>query len=194
MPLLTRSGRAIGLFGTSRERELLSRTAELAQQEKGPEQPSVRDELTGLLDRRGFLTFGHPLFEQARETDTAISLLYVDVNGLGRINDECGHTWGDTALVDTAKLLRANTRQTDILARLGDDEFCILVVGERAVGERVSKRIWAAQGKEGRGDNRPFKLSLKSVGLANQQLGDEGTCAARHSTHCDRRAYRGPTR
>lgn len=100
---------------------------------------SMRDELTGLFNRRGFIQestrylYGGP---------TSFLLVFVDMNGLKVINDEYGHDDGDLALKTTGDVLKHCFRDRDILARIGGDEFAALVkdVGEEQI-ERLEARF-----------------------------------------------------
>ncbi|HWU75480.1 MAG TPA: GGDEF domain-containing protein [Rhodanobacter sp.] len=99
------------------------------------------DELTGLLNRRGFLREAEPELRQAQASQHPLTLIYVDVDGLKTLNDEAGHEAGDALLVETAALLRAAFRSTDILARLGGDEFVVLTRGLHGDGAIIRHRI-----------------------------------------------------
>jgi diguanylate cyclase (GGDEF)-like protein/PAS domain S-box-containing protein len=90
---------------------------------------SMRDELTGLYNRRGFLAFAGQQLAVARRTGRTGALLFVDLDGLKRVNDGAGHAAGDRLLARAAEVLRATFRTTDVVARLGGDEF-ISYVGE----------------------------------------------------------------
>ena len=81
------------------------------------------DELTGLYNRRGFLTLAGQQLKMARRTRQDVAILYLDMDGLKQINDELGHSEGDAALKELAKVMRDTFRETDIMARLGGDEF-----------------------------------------------------------------------
>jgi diguanylate cyclase (GGDEF)-like protein/PAS domain S-box-containing protein len=97
------------------------------QMETELQQLSVRDPLTGLLNRRGF---DDALLRQIAHVDRYGpdgALLILDLDGLKRLNDTQGHDAGDHALVATADLLRRRLRATDTLARLGGDEFAIIL-------------------------------------------------------------------
>jgi diguanylate cyclase (GGDEF)-like protein/PAS domain S-box-containing protein len=88
---------------------------------------SITDELTGLLNRRGFLIFAQKQIELAKRHSSKLSILFVDLNKMKRINDEFGHKEGDLALVDTSHILRKTFRESDIIARIGGDEFTVLM-------------------------------------------------------------------
>jgi diguanylate cyclase (GGDEF)-like protein/PAS domain S-box-containing protein len=84
---------------------------------------SLRDELTKLYNRRGFLEVAGQAELQAARDGRPAALLFFDLNGMKRINDELGHDAGDDALVDTAAVLRTALHDGDVIARLGGDEF-----------------------------------------------------------------------
>ena len=89
---------------------------------------SLHDELTGLYNRRGFMTFAGHVLKTARRMRKVLALIYLDVDNLKRINDTCGHKTGDRALVEIAFILRKSFRETDIIGRLGGDEFAVLAM------------------------------------------------------------------
>lgn len=87
---------------------------------------ATTDELTGLLNRRGFLRAAEEELGREQTAQYPLTLIYIDVDGLKALNDAAGHEAGDALLAETAELLRAAFRSTDILARLGGDEFVVL--------------------------------------------------------------------
>ncbi|MEM1140224.1 MAG: GGDEF domain-containing protein [Pseudomonadota bacterium] len=100
---------------------------------------SVTDELTGLLNRRGFLEVLERTVSTARRYSEGGLLAYIDLNRFKAINDTHGHHAGDRVLSHVADLLRENTRRTDYLARLGGDEFAIIFV--RAHPTKTLERV-----------------------------------------------------
>ncbi|MEO9079935.1 MAG: GGDEF domain-containing protein [Rhodanobacter sp.] len=102
---------------------------------------ATTDELTGLLNRRGFLRMAELELRQAQTEQRSLTLVYVDVDGLKTLNDKAGHEAGDAMLVETAALLRAAFRSTDVLARLGGDEFVVLTRGLHGDGAIIRHRI-----------------------------------------------------
>ena len=94
---------------------------------------SLTDELTGLYNRRGFLMLAEEQLKLARRTRGGLTLFFADLDGLKNINDEFGHKEGDTALIDTANILRTIFREGDIIARFAGDEYAALVVSETKV-------------------------------------------------------------
>lgn len=87
----------------------------------------ITDELTGLFNRRGFYTLSEKHCKLSTRFKRALSLLYLDLDGMKNINDELGHKAGDQALVDTANILKRTFRDSDIIARIGGDEFAVLL-------------------------------------------------------------------
>jgi PAS domain S-box-containing protein len=80
------------------------------------------DGLTGLRNRRGFLAAAEPVLHTSRRDLREPALLYIDLDNMKELNDRYGHRVGDQALMDTAALLQATFRESDIIARLGGDE------------------------------------------------------------------------
>lgn len=87
---------------------------------------SIMDELTGLYNRRGFVTLSEQHLLLARRNGTGALLLFIDADGLKEINDTFGHKDGDRALCDIADVLRSTFRCSDIIGRIGGDEFAVL--------------------------------------------------------------------
>lgn len=100
---------------------------------------TITDDLTGLNNRRGFIALAEHQINSAKRTGTDLLVLFIDVDGLKLINDRYGHHIGDRTLVATAEILRTTFRESDILARIGGDEFAVLAVASRE-NNRVS--IW----------------------------------------------------
>jgi diguanylate cyclase (GGDEF)-like protein len=126
---------------------------------------SLRDELTQLYNRRGFLTLAEQHLRIAVRTKAPFAVLYADLNGLKRINDELGHETGDRAIVDAARVLKSTFRDSDIVARLGGDEFVVLIADvDSSRGDALVRRATdAMRGQNDRGLS--YRLSV-SMGLA----------------------------
>lgn len=88
---------------------------------------SLSDPLTGLYNRQAFEVLGEQLRRLARRECEPLSLLYFDLDGLKRVNDELGYEAGSRLIGDFAGLLASHTRESDIVARLGGDEFAVLM-------------------------------------------------------------------
>ena len=90
---------------------------------------SIRDELTGLLNRRGFMETARPLIAGSLRAGEPCAMLYGDLDRFKQINDVHGHACGDVALQEIATLLQRTFREADVVARLGGDEFTVLAPG-----------------------------------------------------------------
>lgn len=89
---------------------------------------SLHDELTGLLNRRGFMALAEHHWHLAVRTRQRFALLYMDMDDLKGINDSLGHGAGDQALQTVARGIEKTFRESDIMGRLGGDEFVVLLV------------------------------------------------------------------
>ena len=98
------------------------------------------DELTGLLNRRGFFVKVDEIRRRARRGNRQVLLMYFDVDGLKRVNDEQGHAAGDKLLVASADVLRAAFREKDVVARLGGDEFAAMALLGRDRDELLDRQ------------------------------------------------------
>jgi diguanylate cyclase (GGDEF)-like protein/PAS domain S-box-containing protein len=126
---------------------------------------SLKDDLTGLFNRRGLLKQAAPYFEFARRQKEKLLLLFIDLDGMKRINDEFGHNEGDNALIDTAAILNRTFRSSDIIARLGGDEFTVLVTDLNANKEEAIARLNESLKTYNATGNRSHKLAF-SIGVA----------------------------
>ena len=100
---------------------------------------SVTDELTGLLNRRGFFKRAEQELASLREVGKPGLVLFMDLDGLKELNDTEGHDAGDRLLVETAELLHTLFRDDDVLARIGGDEFAVFVPGMADVARVVAR-------------------------------------------------------
>ncbi len=127
---------------------------------------SITDELTGLLNRRGFFPMAEKQLKIADRFGDEMALLFVDQDNLKSINDTWGHKEGDSAIVNTACLIKDTFRDSDIIARMGGDEFAILMVVDREFnGDVVVKRLEETFGQHNRNSSEKYDLSI-SVGCA----------------------------
>ncbi len=127
---------------------------------------ALTDELTGLYNRRGFLLLGVHNIHLALRNAQPLLLFFADVDGLKAINDRCGHVHGDALLVGCGEVLKMTFRESDIVARIGGDEFAILAQGGTGESrDAVLRRLDAAITLMNRDVLAPYQLSL-SVGAA----------------------------
>ncbi len=124
---------------------------------------SLVDDLTGLYNRRAFMALAEQQVKIANRTRKDLSLLFADLDDLKKINDSFGHEEGDRALADAAGVLREAFRESDIIARIGGDEFAVLAIDAsdwKPAGllRRVRERLSALNADTGR--SYPLSLSL----------------------------------
>lgn len=125
---------------------------------------SHEDQLTGLLNRRGFFVMAEQTARRARRLWARPLLMYLDVDGLKGVNDRLGHTTGDALLSAAADVLRSTFREEDVVARLGGDEFVALALldhgDERLKVQAIEMRLERALRKKRAELGDAFNLSL----------------------------------
>jgi diguanylate cyclase (GGDEF)-like protein len=125
---------------------------------------TVTDPLTGLYNRRGFFLLAEHQWQLALRKKSSFLLFYIDIDRFKEINDTYGHKEGDRALQTVATALRECFRKTDLIARIGGDEFVLttdLAQDSQAMLEqRLVKAVQQSVSKTG----RPYQISL-SVGI-----------------------------
>jgi diguanylate cyclase (GGDEF)-like protein len=127
---------------------------------------SLIDDLTGLYNRRGFLALAEQHLRMIQRKGAAL-LVYLDLDDLKLINDNYGHLEGNRALIVTANVLRSCFRQSDILARLAGDEFCVLMTDAGQDSDvQVRKRLEHRVDFVNSLGSWKFRISL-SVGIAD---------------------------
>lgn len=119
--------------------QLRARVAELEEEAARLRQLADTDTLTPLRNRRAFVRALERAIGLVARHGTPAALLFIDVDALKRINDGHGHGMGDRALLHVAYLLQERVRATDIVARIGGDEFGLLLdhLGEEAAREKA---------------------------------------------------------
>lgn len=127
---------------------------------------SLTDELTGVLNRRGFTTLASQQLKVSDRSKRPMSLVFIDMDGLKWINDTWGHTVGDEALVALASSLRHTFRAPDLVARLSGDEFAVLALDTEAEhANRLAERLLEGLIPVNESSERRYTLSV-SVGVA----------------------------
>jgi two-component system cell cycle response regulator len=104
------------------------------------------DDLTGLYNRRGFMHLATQQLKLSRRMGTLLLLIFIDLDDLKKINDQFGHTHGDQALEGFAEVLKLTFRESDILGRVGGDEFAVLAINvqehsDKIIAERLSENL-----------------------------------------------------
>ena len=147
--------------------QLTNKYTELQEDNTTLTKQSKTDDLTGVLNRRGFYEFGQRTLDIIQEMEHAGIVFYADMDNLKKINDSHGHDMGDQAIKLMADILKSVFRQNDVVGRLSGDEFGVVAPG--MVLEHVPqirKKIDEACKKESKRLKMPFTLSM-SVGYAD---------------------------
>ncbi|HTT30755.1 MAG TPA: GGDEF domain-containing protein [Solirubrobacteraceae bacterium] len=122
------------LIGIAVAGSLRAVTRELAMVAQRFAHEAVVDDLTGLLNRRGWRYNAPRELARAARSGNPITLVTLDLDNFKELNDELGHEQGDRALRDTAERIRATLRAGDVVARLGGDEFVALLTNSTLTG------------------------------------------------------------
>jgi diguanylate cyclase (GGDEF)-like protein len=139
---------------------------ERLQAERRIELLATTDALTGLPNRRALADAVAEACAQARRDGRAFALLLVDLDRFRRINDTLGHHTGDEALRGVARRIQSVLRQHDMLARLGNDQFAILIhPADEGAAEAAARRVLNAVSQPVSLDGEPFTLTC-SIGVA----------------------------
>ncbi len=134
-----------------------------------------RDQLTGLLNRRGFGERSAAAYQHARFAKTPVAVIMTDIDHFKAINDQWGHQVGDHAIEHFAGILRRGRRSADVLARIGGEEFALILPGvSLEAGLEISRRLCQDLRE------RPLRLEDKTVGMTASfgvaALSDKDTC------------------
>ena len=135
------------------------------------------DQLTGLPNRRAFITLSEQALKLATRMERDVLMIFIDVDNLKHINDTYGHLAGDRALIDTARVLRESCREADLIARLGGDEFVALMTVEsdqtaELVRERIKSRVAIHNSEIGRDYELSLSLGARRSKAAGTMLAD----------------------
>lgn len=133
---------------------------------------SLTDELTGLYNRRGFFTLCNQQLKMANRFRRGLYLLFADLDGLKTINDTWGHQEGNAALMEAANILKHTFRDSDIICRMGGDEFVVIPVATSEEDiTRVIERLQVSIDSFNKANSGGFTLSM-SVGKAYYDPGN----------------------
>jgi diguanylate cyclase (GGDEF)-like protein/PAS domain S-box-containing protein len=157
-PVKSRDGKTVAISVVSKN------ITEFKRMEEELRTLSLTDELTGLYNRRGFITLSEQQLKMAKRLNSGIFMLYADMDHLKEINDTYGHREGDLAIIDAANILKATYRDSDIIARIGGDEFAVFPIGTTESGidimtDRLQQKLEIHNSKR----IRRYQLSI-SVG------------------------------
>jgi diguanylate cyclase (GGDEF)-like protein len=124
---------------------------------------SLQDDLTGLYNRRGFITLAEQQLRLANRNQKSMAVVFADMDGLKSINDKLGHKQGDAAIIAMGNILTETFRKSDVVARLGGDEFAVLAIATSEadlLSEKILENVKAYNHKH----RRKFTLSV-SIGV-----------------------------
>lgn len=133
---------------------------------------SLTDDLTGLNNRRGFMLMSNGLLKFARRAGHPLCLLYIDMDCLKQVNDTYGHAEGDIALNHFGHILTETFRDSDVIARMGGDEFAVLTIDATesslaAIQARLQSNVDAHNLVTVRGYSLSFSLGIIRVDLSS---------------------------
>jgi diguanylate cyclase (GGDEF)-like protein len=164
---------AIAAFSDITRHKATERT--LLQQHQEVQELALTDDLTGLGNRRGIAQVGPALITVAGRGEKYLTLVFLDLDDLKAINDTFGHPEGDRVLRDVARILVRCVRDSDYVARVGGDEFCVLLTGaEPGFDEVVIDRLRKAVANDVELAARPYRVGV-SLGVARLGPGAQGS-------------------
>lgn len=127
---------------------------------------SLKDELTSLYNRRGLYVLGEQHFNLTQRNKGTFLIMFADLDGLKKINDTYGHKEGDIAIKTAGKVLEESFRMTDIVARMGGDEFTVIATDSNISQEsEIRETITANLKKHNQKLNKPFLIEM-SMGFS----------------------------
>jgi diguanylate cyclase (GGDEF)-like protein len=134
-------------------------------------QLSLKDELTGLLNRRGFSLLGDQLLKTAQRAKRNVFVMFTDLDGLKLINDNYGHDEGDRALLLMTEGLEETFRDSDLISRWGGDEFVVMgFLEEEEETNTLSTRLNTHIDKLNKNSGIPFKISFSEGFSVNRTV------------------------
>lgn len=156
--------------------QLRTKIAQLEERVRLLDELAHQDPLVALPNRRGFMRELDALIARVTRYGEEAAMLFVDIDGLKRINDTYGHRAGDDALVHVASALSQGVRKSDYVARLGGDEFGILLIhasDEVALetAQRLTSEIEADEG-DCDGNRVPLGVAIGATMIASDDTAD----------------------
>lgn len=174
--MVTKEGKVVWFMETvtsihwKGKRAVLGNSMDLTERKSMEEQIhslSITDPLTGLHNRRGFLTLAEQQMKFSDRHRRQMLLFFADLDGMKRINDTLGHKEGDAALIDVAAILKETFRSSDIIARIGGDEFAVLAIDVTGISpETIIGRLQNQINEHNRKEKRNYIISI-SMGLSH---------------------------
>jgi diguanylate cyclase (GGDEF)-like protein/PAS domain S-box-containing protein len=159
-PMYDSAGALIGVLGIGRE------ITERKRAEEEIRALSITDQLTGLLNRRGFLTLTEQQLKLSDRTKRGLNFFFADLDGMKIINDTFGHEEGDKALIDMTYILQETFRSSDIISRMGGDEFAVLAIDQEEIDpEIIIQRLQNMIDKHNNQTGVKYNLSM-SIGYS----------------------------
>lgn len=144
--------------------QLRAKVAQLQERVEQLDELAHQDTLIQLPNRRGFMRALERFIDRASRYDEHSAMLYVDLDGLKMINDSFGHNAGDKALIEVAGLLVGGVRKSDVVARIGGDEFGILLAhsDETKAHEAAARLVDLIAGSDfvHEGDALPLSVAI----------------------------------
>ncbi|MCB1814813.1 MAG: GGDEF domain-containing protein, partial [Candidatus Competibacteraceae bacterium] len=134
---------------------------------------SLTDELTKIYNRRGFYLLGEPILSEGRRLLMPLTILYFDLDGLKEVNDTLGHDTGSQLVLEFANLLRTTFRSSDVVARVGGDEFAVVARSRQADIMIALKRLDAAIEAANSTGEKPYQISYSVGEAASEPTADE---------------------
>ena len=166
---------------------LRGRIAQLQERVEQLDALAHEDSLVELPNRRGFMRALERLIDRVSRYQEKVALLFVDVDGLKLINDSFGHQAGDEALIQVARLLVGGVRKSDIVARIGGDEFAILLShsDEESARETADRLIdvIAASDFMHRGQQLPLSVAIGAAAIAGEDSPETAMARADHEMY-----------
>ncbi len=136
---------------------------------------SISDELTGLYNRAGFMPLAEQYLKSLKRDNSIAYILYMDIDSMKHINETYGHQEGDSVIKTVADILKEIYRESDLVARIGDDEFVIVPVGFTESGvELINNRLQEKLDEINSASGKEYTISI-SYGLA--EYNPESPCS-----------------